>query len=722
MARGLNLGIGFGAERIGLAAIRWPRTASVLLVALIALIAVSLPNLRFDDDIHRVFLTDSPVSQAQIDYRAAQFPPTSTVVAFVESEGAFTPQDLARLRDLTLDLEFLDGIDAVASPFALRFPSSAGAPNGTPVFGAKIPEKYSAQVAAFRALGTGLPTFINAEATALLIGIRVDLDQSQMPVILPLIRGEFTAALPENLTVTFTGEDVISLEIVSGLKSDLIALNLWGGLLVCFAALVLLRDIRMVLLAALPAVCGALSVLGLSVWLGYPINVLSNVIPILVLVLGVADGVHLAGHFKASGDSARQTVVRIGPACALTALTTSLAFACIMLTSNDQLFEFAVLGALGTLLAFAILITSFALLALVVRPSKRAPPLFAMQIAERLAAIGLRWPKQSVALALALLVVSILGFQQTKAWFPLYQNLPQGSATVRVNDAIAEDFGGVFQMIIDVEGDWEDTRALVDRLENIAGPEAVLSEVGVARWLGVEGRPSNDDLSAFPIDLIAQVRPFENVSRLFISVPEPMRDAAAIALFDDLSAAAQDGGALRIFGLPTVMRHEAVSLISQLSRSLVLASIGATLVVALAFGSLRLFPLLLVPNILPLIVTGASLHIWASGQLSPTAVLALTIAFGIAIDDSVHFLNRFFEAQERGETSREAVRSATRSAGQVMVLTTVLLTFGLAVTLISGFFPIRLFGGMMIITLWAALIFDLLLLPALLGREESIDA
>jgi predicted RND superfamily exporter protein len=68
------------------------------------------------------------------------------------------------------------------------------------------------------------------------------------------------------------------------------------------------------------------------------------------------------------------------------------------------------------------------------------------------------------------------------------------------------------------------------------------------------------------------------------------------------------------------------------------------------------------------------------------------------------------------------VTSATASAGQVMVLTTVLLTFGLAVTQISDFFPIRLFGGMMMITLWAALVFDLLLLPALLmwkGTENG---
>lgn len=260
---------------------------------------------------------------------------------------------------------------------------------------------------------------------------------------------------------------------------------------------------------------------------------------------------------------------------------------------------------------------------------------------------------------------------------------------------------------------------MVDALTDLAGNEAVLSTVNVARWLGVEGRPTSDDLALVPDEVLAQFRPDEDITRIFVSVPEPMRSEDAAILFDTLYDTAKAGGAARIYGLPSLMRQEAVSLISQLSLGLVIASLGATFVVAVAFGSLRLFPLLLVPNVLPLMVTGASLHIWASGQLSPTAVLALTISFGIAIDDSVHFLNRFIEARARGDSPHAAVLSATGSAGQIMVLTTVLLTFGLAITMISGFFPIRLFGGMMIITLWAALLFDLLLLPALLTARGS---
>ncbi len=719
----MPLGIGFGAERIAFAALRWPKLASCLLLAFMALVGASLPSIRFDDDINRVFLSDSPISQAQIAYRDEGAGGSSTVLAYVRAERAFTAEQLSQLRDVTLDLEFLDGVLGIASPFALRFPPTKDAPKGRPVFGAQISETFGDDLAEFSALGTGLPRFINPEHTAAMIAIKIDLAAAPIADQLGLIVEEFDRINAAGLRVSFTGEDVISLEIVTGLKSDLIALNLWGSLLVGFAALVLLRDLRMVLLAVIPALSGAASVLALSVWLGFPINVLSNVIPILILVLGMADAVHLAGHVKATGDSARDTVLRIGPACALTAITTALAFACIMVTSNEQLFEFAILGALGTLLAFVVVITAFALLALVIKPSSRPSPRFASGLAGSLAQLGAGAPRVVIGAALAVLAISTIGFQQTKAWFPLYQNLPRSSETAKINDALARDFGGVFQMIVEVDAGWERTRALVADLREVAGPEAVLSEVAISNWLGLEGRqPSIEDLSAVPVDLVEQLRPSSGGQRIFVSVAEPMRDAASLAQFDMLYRIARDGGAARIFGLPTVMRQEAVSLISQLSRGLVLAAFGATLVVAIAFGALRLFPLLLVPNILPLMVTGASLHLWAAGQLSPTAVLALTIAFGIAIDDSVHFVNRFFEARRRGESAQAAVGFATRSAGQVMVLTTVLLTFGLAVTMLSDFFPIRLFGGMMIITLWVALLFDLLLLPALLSRKGSVSA
>jgi len=715
-------GVGFGAERIGLATLQFPKMAALCLLALIVLIGISLPRVSFDEDIHRVFLSGSPLSQAQRAYEAEQEPPTSTLLIHVTSPKALTAADMTILRDLSLELEFIDGVTAVASPFVLRWPPEDGAPSGRPLFGQQINENFDNALSAFNDLRTGLPTFLNTALTAMLLGVSVDTDRASVPDAVAAVISELDRALPEGLSAHITGEDVISAEIVSGLKDDLLALNIWGALVVTLTAFVLLRDLRMALLAVVPALIGAAGVLALSVWLGYPVTVLSTVIPILLLVLGVADGVHLAGHLKNHG-SVHGAVETVGPACALTALTTTVAFASIVLTGNAQLFEFAILGAVGTLLAFVIVIMAFALLGRIIPLSDRPVPHFSASVALKLTAAGARWPRTTVAGCLALLVIATIGFSQTKAWFPFYQNLPDKSATLATNDIISADFGGVYRLIVETDGDWAETSAFVRQLETISGPHTVLSEVNFARWLGhPDTRPTQDELETLPAALTGSLRTADGASRIFVSVPEPMRSDDTLIRFDVIYDAALAGGADRIIGLPTVMRQEAVSLIGQLSLGLILAALGATGLCALAFRSVRMVPVLIIPNILPLMLTGASLHLWAQGELTPTAVLALTISFGIAIDDTVHFLSRFANARLQGETARQSVTTATKAAGQVMVLTTLLLTAGLCVTLFSDFTPIRLFGGMMIVTLWAALLIDLLLLPALLTWKGISNA
>jgi predicted RND superfamily exporter protein len=712
-------GLGFGSERIGLLALRWPKCASVIVLTVLVLILTSLTQLRFDNDINRVFLSDSPLSDAQRQYETAQTPKTSQVVAYVKSSAPFTAAELTTLRNIVLDLEFLDGAVNVASPFVVRMMPDVNAPNGRPVFPVDIPENYQQHLDAFTAQETDLPTFLSDDLTAALISVDIDTKTTSLDAALLAIDAAFAAIRTPTISTILTGENVITREIVAGLKDDLIALNLWGGLIVIIAAFALLRDMRLALLAVVPAFCGAASVLALSVLLDYPITVLSNVVPILMLVLGVGDGVHLTSHLKTSGNDVADTIRRIGPACGLTALTTATAFASLMLISNEQVFEFAVLGALGAIIAFVMTVTIFALLARVTKLTDTPQPHFATRFASSLAGFGTARPTLTIALALVLLGVSTAGYLRTTPWFPLYQNLPDNSATQDANDAIARDFGGVFRMIIEVDNDWDKTQQLTKDLGAIAGPHVVLSEAGLARWLGdPTAEPTQAQLDDLPAALTQQLRPNVTTKRIFVLTPEPMRNDAALARFDALYAAAKQGGADRIIGLPTVMRHEAVRLISQLSWGLLAASLGATALVALAFRSLRLVTVLIVPNILPLMLTGASLHLWAAGQLSPTAVLALTIAFGIAIDDSVHFLNRFFQARAAGEPRKMAIETAIKTAGEVMVVTTALLSAGLCVTLFSGFFPIRLFGVMMIVTLWAALLIDLLLLPALLSRKE----
>ena len=112
-------------------------------------------------------------------------------------------------------------------------------------------------------------------------------------------------------------------------------------------------------------------------------------------------------------------------------------------------------------------------------------------------------------------------------------------------------------------------------------------------------------------------------------------------------------------------------------------------------------------------------HVGLTISLGDAYLLAFAIAFGIAVDDSIHFINRYMLESRRWPDTRSALAAAMSETGQAMIITTVLISCGLLVTLFSEFHTIRLFGGMLIATLLTALLGDLLLLPSLIAWRKG---
>ena len=206
--------------------------------------------------------------------------------------------------------------------------------------------------------------------------------------------------------------------------------------------------------------------------------------------------------------------------------------------------------------------------------------------------------------------------------------------------------------------------------------------------------------------------------RLMAMVPDPMRDEAARGRFDAMERAAHEAGATRIAGLAALARHEPLSLIRQLSAGLFAACAICAVIVAAYFRSAMLVWALALPNILPLAITAAALHVIAAGHMTPSALLALTVAFGVAVDDSIHYINRYKSARAAGRDKEAALLEASGRTGQVMIITTAIICAGLFSTFLSDFTMVRQFGLMLILTFASALAADLLLLPALLKAGD----
>jgi predicted RND superfamily exporter protein len=135
----------------------------------------------------------------------------------------------------------------------------------------------------------------------------------------------------------------------------------------------------------------------------------------------------------------------------------------------------------------------------------------------------------------------------------------------------------------------------------------------------------------------------------------------------------------------------------------------------------RLALIALIPNLVPLVFILAALGLMGA-DLQTSNIVSFTVAVGMAVDDTIHFIVRYREERRRGQVKSEAIRRTFHGAGQAIVLTSVLLVLGFGVLGTSELTSTRDFGILASVTMTAAMLGDLLLLPAMLHLFGSRKA
>jgi predicted RND superfamily exporter protein len=156
---------------------------------------------------------------------------------------------------------------------------------------------------------------------------------------------------------------------------------------------------------------------------------------------------------------------------------------------------------------------------------------------------------------------------------------------------------------------------------------------------------------------------------------------------------------------------------SQLSRSLFwglgLAIVIVAILMGFLFRSIKMVLIAMVPNVLPLVMLGAILG-FAGVELKVSTALVFTISFGIAVDDTIHFMSKLKIELNKGRSLMMALRRTFLSTGRAIVLTTLILTAGFLMLMFSDFLGTFYIGLLISCTLVFALISDLFFLPVLL--------
>lgn len=539
-------------------------------------------------------------------------------------------------------------------------------------------------------------------------------------------------------------------------------LSIPSALLVLVVAWPFLKSLRLAILVLVTASFCQCAGLALIYFTGGHMNGMLGIMPILVMVIFVSGSVHLINYYRDAlphlgPAEAPMHAVRVGwfP-CTLAIGTTGLGIASLALSHVQPVHDFGVYSALCMVLVLASLLVvlpgSLVLTAHYEAAHGRIPPLpahgkFPSRFWKAVAIPVSRYHRAVVIGCVLVMLVAAIGLPRLHGSMHLADFFSRNTRVFQDHLWLEENVGPLLPAEVVLVFDDPDAWPMLDRLRVVSRVEKALHEMpveaGTVSLAVFLPRPDDD----------ATVR--STMTRaIFNRKIERRRDELASA---NQYLATDDGRELwrihvRLQSLNGIRYEDAIAMLEDtvdraiallpeeernrlsvvhtgmlplladahpaLMRDLIV-SFGAsffliTITLSLGLRSLRLGLLSMLPNIFP-IVTVFGVMGWIRPAIDPGTMMTASIGLGIAVDDTVHFLTWFRRGRAEGLLPRAAVRNAYQHCGKAILRTTIICGAGLAVYGISSFAPAARFGILVSQLLAAAVIGDLVFLPALLS-------
>jgi len=755
----------FGIERLGLVALKAPLVSALLIAVLTALAAWSTMHIKVDDSLSELFRTNSEEFRRyeEIDRR---FPSSEyDVLVVVEGKGLLTRERLETFAGLTTELQLVDGVSGLVSMLSAR-----DKPDATGYAPPLVPDDLPEDDAAFANIVSALKSndivkgkFLSDDGELALIVIALDRNVVEQRGARAVIGDINEAARRElegsGLTAKLTGAPVMQLEIRNAVERDRLVYNGLGFLVGIGIAYLFFRRISLTLIAVAGPAIAILWTLGMIGAMDFRLNLFINVITPLILVSGFSDSMHLVMSIRRDVlagvsrlEAARHAVLDVAPACLLTAMNAALAIVSFQFADSALIRTFgkAALMAVGiSYLAVAVVVPTLA--ALLVREEKatgidpRVEEEGGVGALQRITDAIVRTVAANANVIFALSIVTVIlcgiAYAQLKPHYRLADQVPDKEQALAATGRIDAKLTGANPVHIMIRWNGNqslydpDTMAAIaeahDAVEQRVGLGNVWSLESLRRWLAAAGDASIENVKKYvgilPDHLVRRFIAADEKSVL-VTARLPDVDAGEILpIVDKLDKElepvrkAHPGYEFSVTGLPAIAARNSAELIWELNWGLVGDMFVIFIFLGIALRSVLVGFASIMPSLFPIFATGAIL--WAAGQgLQFASIVAITVAFSLAIDSTIHFLNRFTLEEGRMGPSATPFQVLMRSAhhiGPPVVLTTIVLALGLGVTMLSHLPSLRLFGELAAVCLFASLIGQLVILPAVLmvGRK-----
>jgi predicted RND superfamily exporter protein len=737
---------------------RHPRIVLVAFVVLTLALGAAAPFTRWDASPELLTIEGSPELAAYRDYLASFGSDELLVIAF-EHPDLLGPSGLASVRSLTDALFEVEGVEDVSSldtaydvafgpfgPFAEPLVPDAldAAPDAATLL-ARVRTLPITRDGLVDETGRTAAIVVKPEASSLDGGAR----RSQRAMLEGV---EAVLARPAFAGIGFhlAGSPVFNRELErlntrdNALFTPVAVVGV--AVLLAFA----LRHAGLVVLA-MACVAGTVAwVRGAMTLLDVPLNTTTSLLPPLLMVLAVCVVLHVLARYqreRAAGASAAAAVDEIEahvfvPA-GLTALTTAIGFASLVVSPIPSVGSFGLFSALGACAAFALDGVAVPAALRIFGPAGRA--LGADRVGRALTRVT-RFSEQragSILLVTALLVgIGIASLPRLRVSTHDGEFFPEDSPLNVAYDFIETRLGGITPLEVvfasERPGGLREPAALAaigSVQEFLAAAPETLRGVSIVDWLeqaraALEGPdahgpfdPEGLERAAFVLEAVAAedvpywVRDDWREARLStrsVGLDSEQNDALLVRVEAAVDGALRDAPGVRatVTGLvPVFARMDEYLLESQI-RSFAVATLAIFLVFAVQLRSVGWALVAMVPNLVPVVLTLAWMAL-VGIPLDVVTVMIASITLGVVVDDTIHLLHGFQRARGEGFAPGAAMGEAIARSGHALVFAALVLSLGFATLALSEFRPTARFGQLTAVTIAVSLAAELLLLPAL---------
>ncbi len=746
------------------------RVASLIVIGLITVFfAFQTRSLKLSYELAQMLPEHHPTLKAYKEFKAEFGQDGAVMFAGAVNPNIFQLDQFNALYDLSHDLQKIKGVEGVVSIaqiYTLQKNKAKKKFDFTAVV--KTRPKTQHELDSLKNIILSLPFYdgllYNRKSDVYLVMVTLDKTllntKARVPLIYSIKDIIETYAKDKKLEIHLSGLPYIRTITSDLIKSELYSFIFYALFVAAFILFIFFRSYKMVLYPVLTVAISVIWTLGITALLGYKITILTGIIPPLLIIIGIENSIFLLNKYIAEYKihqnkvkALTRMVSRIGSANFLTNATTAAGFGAFIITGNKLLVEFGIVASLNILGIYLLtLILIPILFSFKGTPNKRllsnVDNGLVSKIVDKILHVVSQYRTRVYLLTLALFIASIFGVSKLKTSGSIVDDIPKDDILYQDLLFFEKHFEGVmpFEITIDTKKPHGVLRLStinkIDRLQKVlkqydalSRPMSLAEVVKFAKQAFYNGSkakyalPNSQEknfilaympkidsgkktlLNSFVDDNMQKTRISVQMANIGTTEIEELKTSLRPQIDKIFNPKKFD---VKLTGTSVVFLEGTKYLIKNLLQSLLLALVVISLLMALLFTSARMIVLSLIPNLLPQLLTAAMMGYFGI-SIRPSTILIFSIALGISVDNSIHFLSRYrLHLKQNNWEIKISVMNALKETGFSMIYSSIVLFFGFYIFTLSKFGGTEAMGYLISFTIFAALLSNLFLLPSIL--------